>query len=185
MATSRALACAGVHAGFGRRGAGHALLHARAAVRVCQTPGGHRRPPADPGAAASSLEQTLELHTCGVSTPPPLAPKETMRHRLDRQESTVLVRSSRCMPFCHLRPPGCAPPAAPPRLQPTGCAMLSQVQCITLGELLRRRRHPSLPVDILVIDAEMLDYTLLRSIPLRTSTRHPKRCQNHTAAPPP
>jgi FkbM family methyltransferase len=42
-----------------------------------------------------------------------------------------------------------------------------EVECVTLDELLRRRRNPSVAVDVLVIDAEMLDYTLLRSINLR------------------
>ena len=41
-----------------------------------------------------------------------------------------------------------------------------QVPCLTLEALLLRRRIAA-PVDILVIDAEMLDYTLLRSIRLR------------------
>lgn len=53
------------------------------------------------------------------------------------------------------------------RLLDSGALVPIEVRCITLHALLQRRRDPSVPVDVLVIDAEMLDYTLLRSIDLR------------------
>lgn len=41
------------------------------------------------------------------------------------------------------------------------------VRCMTLTSLLKARRQHRGPVDLLVIDAEMFDYTLLRSINMR------------------
>ena len=40
------------------------------------------------------------------------------------------------------------------------------VQCVTIPELVRRRRL-QVPVDVLIIDTEMLDYTLLRNLNFR------------------
>ena len=48
------------------------------------------------------------------------------------------------------------------------------VRCTTLERLLNaERRHPSTPVDVLVMDLEMFDYTLIRNLDLRAPWLRP------------